>query len=130
MATLMEQFGKLMVQLKGVITKDSGQDVWCERINLISQAVAVMGEDYVTQLKDGGIVDQKMETSQVNTKVQVNDVDGRVNSLEGDAASKGFRIQTIEGKYSQWNPISRRSVRQRSVLQEAEQTDRFWTARS
>ena len=65
MATLMEQFGKLMLQLKGVIKADSGQDAWVERVNIISQAVSVMGEDYVMQLKDGGIMDQKIDAAQV-----------------------------------------------------------------
>ena len=48
-----------MLQLKGAIKADSGQDAWVERVNLISQAVSVMGEDYVMQLKDGGVMDKK-----------------------------------------------------------------------
>ena len=98
MASIMEQFGKLMLQLKGVISKDSGQDMWCERINVISQAVSVIGEDYVKQLNDGGIVDTKIEASQVNMNMQNTDLNARVNALEGDAPSKAFRIQTVEAE--------------------------------
>ena len=98
MATLMEQFGKVMLQLKGVIKAESGQDAWVERVNLISQAVPVMGEDYVMQLKDGGVMDQKIEASQVNMNMQNTDLNARVNALEGDAPSKAFRIQTIEAE--------------------------------
>ena len=98
MATLMEQFGKLMVQLKGVMSKESGQEAWCERTILLSQAMSVIGEDYVTQLKDGGVVDNKIEAPQVNMTMQNTDINARVNVLEGDAPSKAFRIQTLEAE--------------------------------
>ena len=80
MATLMEQFGKLMLQLKGVIKADSGQDAWVERVNIISQAVSVMGEDYVMQLKDGGIMDQKIDAAQVTINMQNTDLDAELIS--------------------------------------------------
>ena len=99
MANIVEQFGRLMSQLKGVISKESGQDAWCERINLILQAVSVIGEDYVKQMKDGGIVDNKIEAAQVNMNIQATDLNARVNALEGDAPSKAFRIQTVETRY-------------------------------
>ena len=82
MAIVMEHFGKLMLQLKGVISKESGQDAWCERINLLSQAVSVIGEDYVKQLNDGGIVDTKIEASQVTANMQSTDLNARVNALD------------------------------------------------
>ena len=98
MAFVVEQFGELMTKLKGVISKDSGQEAWCERINLISQAVSVIGEDYVTQLKDGGVVDTKIDASQVNMSMLNTDLNARVNVLEGDASSKAFLVQTVESE--------------------------------
>ena len=98
MAFVIEQFGELMAKLKGVITKDSGQEAWCERINLLSQAVSVIGVDCVKQMKDGGIVATKIEASQVSMNMQNTDLNARVNTLEGDAPSKAFRLQTVEAE--------------------------------
>ena len=98
MANIMEQFGRLMSQLKASINKESGQDAWCERINLLSQAVSVIGEDYAKQLSDGGIVDSKIDASQVSMNMQNTDFNARVNALEGDAPSKAFRLQTVEAE--------------------------------
>ena len=68
--------------------------------NLFSQAVSVIGEDYVKQLKDGGVVDTKIEASQVSINMQNTDLNARVNALEGDAPSKAFRIQIVEAELS------------------------------
>ena len=83
---------------KAVISKEGGQEAWYARINLLSQSVSVIGEDYVKQLNDGGIVDTKIEASQVNMNMQSTDLNARVNALEGDAPSKAFRLQIVEAE--------------------------------
>ena len=85
-----------MSQLKGVISKESGQDAWCERINLLSQAVSVIGEDYVKQLNDGGIVDNKIEASQLNQQSRPIEVEPLTSNQQSERHSRTNKNETTK----------------------------------